>query len=697
MSASLRPSPLFDTDENFQDNHHRNSEEYVDDVVHEDHDGEDDYDDDELPLLMTSRQRSPTSKKKQRNKRISKYDNDDDNDDELYQCDESARTSRKKATILSLSLCTILLAFWLLDSLKDPVFAVLSGDLKRYQPTAKMISVLCMIAQVCSMEYISKETQKRKRRAQAKARRMQMNDHYFRPGDFDAATAVNPGSDVISADLFFQFGIPYCIFFWVIAYSLSKHDNYTSLSPPHDNSRPSIVNVSAQNDDTIAWKFLGYFMYVAIESFGSISVATFWSFCNASLDLESAKNNYGLIIAVAQIGAISGSTVATRVENIDGGIPTLFFLAGLIILLNMIIMKFYLFIFSESLPVGVARQVLSRRNKKRQPVATHVRDETRYSRTNPTIHKGADSNANVFMSGVYLIVRHNYLLLILGTSCLYEVALTCLDYDMKVVGLAKFQHQAEAASFELSATSTSNMVDNDFTIFMGHYGQLTNFISLLLSYFGFPYLMSKFGLRITLRVFPLILFSVTIVVFTLPPNLWIVFICMALLKATTFSINDPAKEILYIPTSHTVKLKAKFWIDVVGARMAKAIGSIITQYAGNADRIQKYGSIPSIFTSALLLGVSIAVGGQFDWLVRNETIVGLEEEEEDAALELLRDNEGYNNDDCARYKLAKDDDEYDSDDDDHYQFGGKFQRDFDDETERSIWESDTTIELTTVR
>eukprot|EP01083_Nonionella_stella_P124813 377132_1 len=91
---------------------------------------------------------------------------------------------------------------------------------------------------------------------------------------------------------------------------------------------------------------------------------------------------------------------------------------------------------------------------------------------------------------------------------------------------------------------------------------------------------------------------------------------MSLLKALTYSINDPAKEILYIPTGNTVKFKAKFWIDVVGARIAKAVGSSINTYAGSAERIVRYGTLPSVVTAMALWVICFAAGNEFDSLLK---------------------------------------------------------------------------------
>ena len=52
---------------------------------------------------------------------------------------------------------------------------------------------------------------------------------------------------------------------------------------------------------------MGWGSYFAIESFGSLIMALFWSFTNSICTSESAKSGYPMILACAQIGAIGGS------------------------------------------------------------------------------------------------------------------------------------------------------------------------------------------------------------------------------------------------------------------------------------------------------------------------------------------------------------------------------------------------------
>ncbi|KAL3909818.1 MAG: hypothetical protein SGARI_002410 [Bacillariaceae sp.] len=118
---------------------------------------------------------------------------------------------------------------------------------------------------------------------------------------------------------------------------------------------------------------------------------------------------------------------------------------------------------------------------------------------------------------------------------------------------------------------------------------------------------------------------VTFVVYgALPGNLTVLFFSLSLLKAMTYSVHDPSKELLYIPTSNAVKFRAKFWIDVVGERILKATGSAFNTLAKDVNQSIRIGTIPS-FVSAFGLWVACYfVGIAFDKLLATGKVVGLE-------------------------------------------------------------------------
>lgn len=508
---------------------------------------------------------------------------------------------------LGLGLFLVLFPFWLLDTLKDPVFgALIGGNLQHHLPKAKLLSVCTTLALVIFLEYVA---QQRKHRAEVERTRddvLAEGGHWNRMGiaaaadrdggywdDANASDERADAEDRVPSHIFASIGVPYCIFFGFMAYLLQFNPAtaWTAAGAAHNESKASVPSGQA-------WYGLGYCLYAAIESFGSLAVATFWSYANSTLTLEDAESFYGTIIAFAQMGAIAGSTMVTI--HLWSSI-TLFILASLLTLLHVLVMMSYSRRFPPTSNVAAAEEIIL------DPAAAAAADE-------PTV-----------WSGIHLILKHNYVLLILGVSCLYEVSLTCLNYQMTLLGWSRFEESPNYNPDD--EASDSSFFIKSFTQFMGHYGQMVNVCSLLLSSLIFPFLIRRAGLKYTLRVFPTLLLIVNIIAFgALPGNLAVLFFSISLLKAMTYSIHDPAKEILYIPTSNAIKFKAKFWIDVVGARFAKAIGSSINHFSGSVHRSIRVASAPSLLTAAALWYVCCRVGTHFEDLVESSTTVGLDDD-----------------------------------------------------------------------
>ena len=95
-----------------------------------------------------------------------------------------------------------------------------------------------------------------------------------------------------------------------------------------------------------------------------------------------------------------------------------------------------------------------------------------------------------------------------------------------------------------------------------------------------------------------------------------------------------------MPTSDDAKFRAKFWIGVVGQRIAKAVGSAINNYAGSVEGIVKYGSLPSVVASLALWLACYQVGILFDGLIKSGNIVGLKEEDAEEMAEQCNEEEG---------------------------------------------------------
>jgi len=299
------------------------------------------------PTTSTSRRR--------RRRRHHEYDDDDDNSDRRLNNDWM------RPYWLGVGLFLALFSFWILDTLKDPIFGALvvaNGGFDKHQPTAKLFSVCLTLALVCFFEYVSNERQRR-RQIEEEATSSNDNDILDGGGQWTkmkiGSTAAGAGattngatnfyngkgsddnrrhfdytvdydydedesSDRVSSSIFVTIGVPYCVGFGIMAYLLQFNPAVALVVPRVDEDDATTTGLggtatnSSSNSSSSSssfWHVLGYFLYGAIESFGSIVVASYWSFVNSSLNLHDAERYYGTIIAIAQIGAIAGSTIVT--------------------------------------------------------------------------------------------------------------------------------------------------------------------------------------------------------------------------------------------------------------------------------------------------------------------------------------------------------------------------------------------------
>jgi AAA family ATP:ADP antiporter len=166
-----------------------------------------------------------------------------------------------------------------------------------------------------------------------------------------------------------------------------------------------------------------------------------------------------------------------------------------------------------------------------------------------------------------------------------------------------------------------------FTTFMGFFGQATNALSFLLSFFGTSAIIRYLGLRLALLLFPSLCLLVIIIV-RLNPTLYVVFAAMMVLKANSYALNNPTKEMLYQPTSSAVRYKAKSWIDIFGARGSKAMGSLVTNaFSESASELVSNGSLVGMCVASFLIWNARFMGRSFDEYIKSGYIVGGEDED----------------------------------------------------------------------
>lgn len=324
--------------------------------------------------------------------------------------------------------------------------------------------------------------------------------------------------------------------------------------------------IGLANTVTSPYRIFGWIIYLGIESFGSIMVPLFWSFVISSTDTTSAKKGYPVIIAGAQIGAIAGPFIATHAEHIGMSLLATVVTCG--ILLVPFLIKYFISIYPSAGETSVSKE-----------------------------------KKTGMIEGLKLLFSKPYLLGILGVATLYEVIGTILDYQMKF------------AADEVYHTSEG------LTKFLGYFGVASNTLALVFALVGTSFFIRRFGLTFCLVMFPVTI-ALVICNVMIYPSLWILFGAMVAIKGLSYALNNPCKEIMYIPTSKDAKFKAKGWIDMFGGRTAKAAGSGINGMFTQMTALMFYGSIISLGIVGIWILVALYVGTTNKRLTEEGRIIG---------------------------------------------------------------------------
>ena len=317
---------------------------------------------------------------------------------------------------------------------------------------------------------------------------------------------------------------------------------------------------------------MGWVSYFAIESFGSILVAFFWSFTSSITSTDAAKRGYPLIIAGAQAGAILGSALNWFSKVFAPW--KLFGLCTLAVVAIMIVISYFMRVIPAEQRIG---------NK-----AAHATE------------KEKEGFFQGLFAGLQLLLTRGYLLGILVVSTFYEVVNTIVDYQMKA--------QADMHPYYADKAHVQEV--------LSMYGMATNTLALFMALLGTSYLIKRFGLIFSLLFFPVglgIALSGLYLFFQSSPTpsalLWVTFGVMMLAKGISYAVSNPTKEMMYIPTSKDVKFKAKGVIDTLGSRAAKAGGARVSNlFKHSLADLMTYGTMLSFgligiwFIAALYVG-----------------------------------------------------------------------------------------------
>lgn len=334
--------------------------------------------------------------------------------------------------------------------------------------------------------------------------------------------------------------------------------------------------IGLQNTTTDSSRLLGWLFFLYVESYISLMISLYWAFINDVTTPESAKKGYGLIIFGSQLGGllftILGNVLAADAALYTSRAP----LISLIAILCLLMMA----------PITYL-------------LHNRVNKENLKSYQDRVNYQGKTKEGISFLEGLKVILTHPYVAGIFSLIFFHELISTVMDYQMK--WLAK------------STYVDPGLVNK----FFFDYALAVQAIACAFALVGTSFFQRRFGITFCIVAYPLLL-GVSILWYFINPNLQTIFYVMLIAKAINFAFNQPAKEVLYIPTSKDIKYKSKAWVDMFGLRFAKGAGSTINKLAGQALGVTGFIVVGFIGIWVMLANI---IGKHFQKAVNEKRVI----------------------------------------------------------------------------
>jgi ATP:ADP antiporter, AAA family len=310
--------------------------------------------------------------------------------------------------------------------------------------------------------------------------------------------------------------------------------------------------------------------YMFGDLFNMLMVAAFFAYLNDSVSPEIARRIYAFVVLGGVAGGVFGSTV---VKAYISSLPTSTWLWTACASTFVILLITY----------TVAHLGLPRRSHPDQEPQVVITASARTGR-----------------AGARVVAGSPYLLAIAGMVAIYEIVSTVMDYQFSAT-----------LSHYLSGAAIGEQLASVFLV--------TNVLSLLIQLLCTRYVMQRMGIRAALSVLP---FAIVVVAggFALLPLLWVGSSMSIADNALNYSMNQSARESLYVPTG-SEKYQAKAFIDIFVQRSAKAVGVglslAMSMFVADDLTAVRSLSVVVVLLALVWLGVARYAGSRFDELSSN--------------------------------------------------------------------------------
>ncbi|HXK59031.1 MAG TPA: Npt1/Npt2 family nucleotide transporter [Acidobacteriota bacterium] len=312
--------------------------------------------------------------------------------------------------------------------------------------------------------------------------------------------------------------------------------------------------------DPEAWSIWSFYFLGDLET--TLMVAAFWAYATDLSSTDQAKRLFGVIGGGGVIGGWVGISVAKLLLAGIGMVGLLVLSSGFMLAVVVI--------------TAITERLVRKSGRFRLP--GERAPETK------SAPKGR-SQFSVALDGARLVAGSSYLLAIAGIMASYEIASQVMDYQFKL--------QTEALE---GVTNTQAFMTNVYFF--------ANLLSVVVQFFVVSLVIRKFGLKPALLVLPIALLASS-TAFMMVPTLIVSSLLVISDNGLNYSIQQTARESLYLVTSRDEKYAARAFTNMFVQRFAKGIGIVGVLGLGLIGLAARWLSVITILAMVVMISASL--------------------------------------------------------------------------------------------
>ncbi len=315
-----------------------------------------------------------------------------------------------------------------------------------------------------------------------------------------------------------------------------------------------------------------WLFYLIGDLWTTLWVTTFWAYVNEMTATEQSKRLYGLIGGGGVVGGVAGPVVVWQLVRPFGMSALLVGCAAVTAVIGLLAWRTEVLAARADAPIG-------RRERAQLQVA------------------GEGRKTNAAIEGAKLAMASKYLLAIVMIVFLYELVSQILDY----------QYSTAAEPLEGAVATQA---------FFGQVGTIIGVASVATQFLLVSFIIRKLGMVTALLVLPVAM-ALASGIYLAVPVLWTGALLTISDNSFSYSINQTARETLFMPTSADVKYKARAFANMFVQRFGKGIAILMALVLN---------MVPLRFLSVVAIGVivvwsafAVHAGRSFDALTGKNT------------------------------------------------------------------------------